>query len=77
MALKDFLKNNNLKRNLNKKTDKNNSSAAGEADGRGQGDPGQGGPQTPVARIAGIVVPVLAGPQLRDRIQRKRRRELL
>ena len=60
MALKDFLKNNNLKRNLNKKTDKNNSSAAGEADGRGQGDPGQGGPQTPVARIAGIVVPVLA-----------------
>ena len=60
MALKDFLKNNNLKRNLNKKTDKNNSSAAGEADGRGQGDPGQGGPQTPVAKIAGMVVPVLA-----------------
>lgn len=60
MALKDFLKNNNLKRNLNKKTDKNNSSVAGEADGRGQGDTGQGGPQTTVAKIAGMVVPVLA-----------------
>ena len=60
MALKDFLKNKIIKKNLNKKSDKNNSSAAGETDGRGQGDPEQGGPQTPVAKIAGMVVPVLA-----------------
>ena len=60
MALKDFLKNKNIKKNLNKKPEKNNSSAAGEADSRGQGDPEQGGPQTPVAKIAGMVVPVLA-----------------